>query len=261
MRVGIARGRLCAAGEAGGCGQCGACRRVESGQHPDLIVVERPSDRARIPVEEVRRAIAELGRGAVEGRGRVAIVVRAEELMREGQNALLKTLEEPAPKTCLVLTTERPETLLDTVRSRCERVVLAAPGEDELAAGWRAQGLDAGSAERIARLSGGNRRRGDRIAAIGLPELERSLAPLLDEAPAGSVQAWIAERLEGASSRAAKIELGKETLGLALALLRERGRDGDPAAWDRIDRVLDALGELNLGISPEIVLSSLLVGA
>jgi len=96
--------------------------RVWSGQHADLHVVDLPQDRQDIPIDRVRELQVELERRPVEGRARVAIVDPADRLNEQGQNALLKTLEEPGEATFLLLVTSRPEALLETVRSRCRRL-------------------------------------------------------------------------------------------------------------------------------------------
>lgn len=103
-------------------GSCACTRRVASGAHADLHLVELPEDRQDIPVERVRELQTELERRPVEGRARVAIVDPADRLNEQGQNALLKTLEEPGADTFLLLVTSRPEALLDTVRSRTGRL-------------------------------------------------------------------------------------------------------------------------------------------
>src|SRR6185503_13422081 len=69
-----------------------------------------------------------------EGGRRVAVVADAEWLNQEAQNALLRLLEEPPPRTTLVLVTATPAGLLATVRSRCQKVALAAERVDPLAA-------------------------------------------------------------------------------------------------------------------------------
>src|SRR4029453_17833806 len=69
-----------------------------------------------------------------EGARRVAVIADAEWLNQESQNALLRLLEEPPPRTTLVLVTASPAGLLATVRSRCQKVVLTPEPRDPLAA-------------------------------------------------------------------------------------------------------------------------------
>jgi hypothetical protein len=140
------------------CGECSACRRSSSreeiaidgtghsgplfrhiGDHPDLYWVERGSEDTRVRIGQIR-ALQQALRLAGEGGRRVAVIADAEWLNQEAQNALLRLLEEPPPRTSLVLVTASPAGLLATVRSRCQKVAIAAAPYDPLAApesaGW-----------------------------------------------------------------------------------------------------------------------------
>lgn len=105
-------------------------RRVASGGHADLVVVEREFDEKKgrlkqdISAESVRKITPFLRKTAAEGGWRVVIVDGAEYLNRTSQNALLKILEEPPAKTVLMLTTTQPGTFLPTIRSRCRIIHL-----------------------------------------------------------------------------------------------------------------------------------------
>jgi DNA polymerase-3 subunit delta' len=95
---------------------------VHSGQHPDLHLLEPEPDKREIRVDAVRELRSALLHHPVEGGARVVIIDPASALNEEGQNALLKTLEEPGESTWLLLATSQAEALLPTVRSRCERL-------------------------------------------------------------------------------------------------------------------------------------------
>lgn len=146
-------------GIRGPCGRCGSCRLVQAHLHPDLQVVmpetlrrahrwpladdkpegadkRKPSKQIRI--DDVRGLIDWSTRTSARGRGKVGVLHPAEALNLSSASALLKTLEEPPPGTRLLLTCADPMTLLPTVRSRCQRLRLAAPPADEAAA-WLAQ--------------------------------------------------------------------------------------------------------------------------
>ena len=88
---------------------------------PTSCVIE-PGDSGAIKVDQVREAIERAAYRPFEGRRRVVIVDEADALLPEAQNALLKTLEEPPPASVFVLVTARPDVLLPTVRSRCQRL-------------------------------------------------------------------------------------------------------------------------------------------
>jgi len=103
------------------CGRCSACSRIPRQMHPDVLVLE-PADSGSIKVEPVREAIDFVAYRPFEGRRRVVVVDEADALVVSAQSALLKSLEEPPPASLFVLVTARPETLLPTVRSRCQRL-------------------------------------------------------------------------------------------------------------------------------------------
>lgn len=103
------------------CGACSPCRRIDRGVHPDVLIVE-PGETGATKIEQVRAALDGAGYRPFEGRRRVIVFDRAENLVVPGQHALLKMLEEPPPASVLVLVTSRPASLLATVRSRCSLI-------------------------------------------------------------------------------------------------------------------------------------------
>jgi DNA polymerase-3 subunit delta' len=104
------------------CGACGGCHRFSRGIHPDFAVLEPEKGRVGIGVDPVDDILQWLSLRPVEAGGRAVHVPGAERLTDQAQNALLKTLEEPPPRTTLVLRVSAPRGLLDTVRSRCATV-------------------------------------------------------------------------------------------------------------------------------------------
>jgi DNA polymerase-3 subunit delta' len=105
-----------------GCGSCPSCRKIEKGHHADVMMVERERD--TIKIDQIRELVGRLHYRPYEGRVKVAIIPEAERMTVQAMNALLKTLEEPAPDTILVLTTANPDRLLPTIISRCQTIKL-----------------------------------------------------------------------------------------------------------------------------------------
>ena len=103
------------------CGTCASCKRIARGVHADVLLVE-PGESGTIKIDQVREAIDRAAYRPFEGRRRVVIVDDADALNAEAQNALLKTLEEPPAASTFVLVTSRPDMLLPTVLSRCQRL-------------------------------------------------------------------------------------------------------------------------------------------
>ena len=256
----IARGLLCSsARRSGGCGSCGSCRRVDVAEHPDLHVLKRPAGKTRIPVADVRELLEALSRSSLEGRGRVALLSGVEDLGTEGQNALLKTLEEPFPGTWLLLTTSRPETLLDTVRSRVHRVGLPPLGEEEMRQFLSQVGSgELGLEDLLAVAEGSPGRALELSAGEGLATLEQAEGLFVGGM---TEQAWTRRVFEGLASgeeglRQAKKMRAREVLALSLRLARQRGVAGEDRAWSQIEIVLQALRDLDLGLAPEQVLQA-----
>jgi DNA polymerase III subunit delta' len=114
---------LCAAPEEGdACGACGQCLRVAAGTHPDVWRVRREEERRDIRTEQARETSRWLTLRPLYGARKVALIEEAECLNEHGQNALLKTLEEPPGAAVLVLLATDASLLLPTVRSRCVRL-------------------------------------------------------------------------------------------------------------------------------------------
>ena len=103
------------------CGECPSCRKIASGSHPDVHVVGNDAMES-IKIEEIRLILNRAHLKAYEARTKVFIIRNIEMMTMEAANALLKTLEEPAPNTLMILTTSVLENNLDTIKSRCHLV-------------------------------------------------------------------------------------------------------------------------------------------
>jgi DNA polymerase-3 subunit delta' len=122
------------------CGACAECHLSRAGTHPDVHWLRPLEDKKSIGVDQVRETCEKLAMTSMRRGYRVAIVAPADRMTTAAQNALLKTLEEPAPRTVIVLVTARPSALLATLRSRCQRVEVARP-EVAAATHWLAETL------------------------------------------------------------------------------------------------------------------------
>jgi DNA polymerase-3 subunit delta' len=109
------------------CHRCPGCRRAAADAHPDLIRLQPLEDSRQIRIEQVRELAASLALTSYHGGYKVAIVSPADALNRAAANALLKTLEEPTPRTLLVLVASQPSKLPATLLSRCQRIPIPAP--------------------------------------------------------------------------------------------------------------------------------------
>ncbi|HYD15425.1 MAG TPA: DNA polymerase III subunit delta', partial [Hyphomicrobium sp.] len=226
-----------------------AARQILALSHPSLLVVRRAYDiknkrfPSAIPVDEVRRLKSFLGRTAEENAWRVVIVDRADELNISAANALLKSLEEPPPRTVFLLVSSAPGRLLVTIRSRVRTLDLAPLADDALrravTQAFTASGDEVEAAvpsgsdwDKLGRLAAGSVRRLLSLhAAKGLPLFDR-ISALLNGLPAvdwGTVHA-LGDELSGQAADQ-RYELFFELLtdSIARLLNAEARGEGRPA--------------------------------
>jgi len=138
------------------CGECRLCRQIGRMQQADLAIVQTVEGATAIKVDQIRELQRSLSLTPYEARYRVAMLLNFEQATPSSQNALLKTLEEPAPKVILLLTSDSPENLLPTVVSRCEVLRLRPMQVEELAAALHEKHkIEYTQANLLAHLSGG----------------------------------------------------------------------------------------------------------
>ncbi len=99
---------------------CPSCRKIKSGSHPDIILVEPSGPFIRI--DQIRSLCSTLAMKPYEARLRVVIISDAQAMNPSAGNALLKVLEEPPDKTILILTAMQTSDLLPTIVSRCQHI-------------------------------------------------------------------------------------------------------------------------------------------
>ena len=107
------------------CDQCLNCRKIADGNHADVHWVRAESKSRIIRVEEMRDLMREINLKPTEAEYKIAVIVAADRLTESASNAFLKTLEEPPPKSILILITTEPQRLLETIVSRCLRLAFA----------------------------------------------------------------------------------------------------------------------------------------
>lgn len=168
------------------CGRCADCRQVQSGAHPDLFVLERAADRDAILIEQLVGSREERGRAGlcyhihltpVQAERKVAIIDDAHKMNVEAANAFLKTLEEPPADAVLFLISSQPESLLPTIRSRCQHVRFAPLAAEDVAELCLQAGLVASPEEaaEIAELSEGSMQMARQLCRVELRRLRGEL--------------------------------------------------------------------------------------
>lgn len=109
------------------CGHCHACQLMAKGHHPDLGRVSREGK--SIGVDQIRTLCQRLGESPQLGRGKVVIIEQAQRMTEAAANALLKTLEEPAGNSLILLLASQSSRLLPTILSRCNKHLCPIPPE------------------------------------------------------------------------------------------------------------------------------------
>ena len=105
------------------CGTCPTCTRILRGDHYDVALISNDDGAATIKIEQLRERVLDVvGYRPFEAHRRVFIIDPADAMTEAGQDALLKTLEEPPPAAMLLLITAYPDSLRPMVQSRCRRL-------------------------------------------------------------------------------------------------------------------------------------------
>jgi DNA polymerase III subunit delta' len=137
---------------------------VLRGMHPDVVEFEPEGN--QILVAQAEAVIREVHRAPIEAERKVVAVLEADRLNEQASNKLLKTIEEPPARSTVMLVTSSPDELLETVRSRCQRIDLAPLPESALRDALVADHADDESAALAARLAGGRLDRGRAMLGV-----------------------------------------------------------------------------------------------
>jgi DNA polymerase-3 subunit delta' len=262
------------------CGACSSCLRAVPRDeerrpvHPDIVVIERglyaPQTIGRrtpetqdISIDQIRTLV--LSRAAYaphEGRAKVFVVRRAEELSVSAANALLKTLEEPGARTHFVLLTAQPDGLLPTILSRTMRIRFAPLPDDVVASILESRGVEPARAREVARLAGGSVEAGEHLAD---PEESEARDRFFTRA----LEAVAAPGLEPLLALAEDAKKEKDLLRARIAALAtafsvrasDAARANRPEAESLAVRghlALDALEHLDGNNAPQLVVEAML---
>lgn len=116
----LAKALNCKENNLDSCDKCPSCLKIESGQHPDVHIID--SQDAEIKIEDIRQLQSEIALRPYEGRVKVFIIKNAHNLNQASGNAFLKTLEESPGNSVIILISEKQNLLLKTIISRCQAI-------------------------------------------------------------------------------------------------------------------------------------------
>ncbi|MBR0651919.1 DNA polymerase III subunit delta' [Roseomonas terrae] len=242
-------------------------RRIAVDTHADCFTLE-PSTGDKgvkrvLRVEDAKAAVRFLTQTAAEGGWRVVVLDEAERADRpDVQNTLLKTLEEPPPKTVLLLVCSAPQKLLPTIRSRCRRLDLNPLSDREMEAVLKRMlpDAEAGERQRLAALAAGSPGRAMALMAAGGLALQDAVESSLAALATGELRDHaLADRLAMDRTGGAFGIFFALLRGAIAAALRDAARGQAAPAWiarhplavwaglwDRLGTLADDTERLNL---------------
>lgn len=137
------------------CNQCKSCHMIDSQTHPDVIVVHRDTKVTRI--DTIReKVVKEMGIKPYQGNYKIMIIAEADTVTTEGQNAMLKTIEEPPSYGIVILAVQNMSKLLPTIKSRCIHMRFSPLTEAEIGGYLNSRGITGLNKDIYAKFSEGS---------------------------------------------------------------------------------------------------------
>jgi DNA polymerase-3 subunit delta' len=255
------------------CGVCQSCKLFASGAHPDYHVIVKEliryhdktgkSKGINLSIDVLRPELVDpANRKAVMGRGKVFVVEQAELMTAQAQNAILKTLEEPAGRTLIVLLSDTLHALLPTIRSRCQMIRFASLSRELVSEQLAQRGIGAADAATAAQLADGSLGTAMKWLADGVIERAGQLGQMIRSLREGrgveELPDWFKKSAEAYAEKqlardelASKDQATKEGLGLYLMLaashFREQlAKEDDAQALESLCAAIDAIARAEM---------------
>lgn len=223
------------------CGHCEACRRVMSGNDPDVITLFADDDKP-IKVDPVRDVIRTVSQHAFGTGYRVVLIEPVEKMTPQAQNCLLKSLEEPLANVVYLLMTHELSATLGTIASRCVRVKMSPWPDELMTEALLAKGYPAEAIRKTLPLCGGNM--GSAISLLGEEGEDASTAQFVREALSLRTDAAavaVSTRLKDERDRSDRLLNALEraihqTLMVRTSMLDEHILQTFPEPWQQVAR-------------------------
>ena len=250
------------------CGKCQSCKSFLTGGHPDYHIITKELIRYHdktgkskgidLSINVIRPEVVEkASRKSSMGVGKVFIIEQAELMNPQAQNGLLKTLEEPAGPTLLVLLTDQIGQILPTIRSRCQSIRFGQLSDATVLRELKARGILTPVAQNATHVADGSLGIALRWIEDGVIDSAGQLLDQLDQIfagkPADALPDWFKITAESyAEKQLKRDELGskdqanREGLGLYLRLAADhvRGKlrlEADPDLLEKRCAIIDAI--------------------
>ncbi|HEY2462925.1 MAG TPA: DNA polymerase III subunit delta' [Steroidobacteraceae bacterium] len=267
---------LCESSGERPCDACASCRLLRSDTHPDVHGVRLEDEAQQIKVDQVRELIESLTLKSYRGGYKVGVIEGAEALNANGANAFLKTLEEPAPRTMLIMIARPNHRLPATIASRCLRLSLRPPPADAAIAWLNANSAATAPWSAALALAGGAPLLAMQLDAEGLSTIDADMRQSIAELSEGSVditllaerwlrsnpgmritwlENWITQRVRAALGGLTSHQTA-EPVRLPGALLKPKIR----ALFELLDAARDVRRLASTGMNQQLALEALLVG-
>ncbi len=270
------------------CGKCDSCRVMAAGTHPDFHAIYKElirlydktgkSKGTSLSINVIRpELIAKAANKSIMGIGKVFVIEQADLMEAPAQNSMLKTLEEPAGRTLIILITDAPGWLLPTIRSRCQMIRFAPLDREAVAEQLTARKIEPAVARDAAALADGSLGVALKWIEDGVVGPARELVSMIDSILAGreiagDLPAWFKKSAEDYAAKqldrdelASKDQATREGLGLYLKIAADRCRanlaTADSANADRlcgaIESIVRAEGYLDSNVNTSLVFQQL----
>ena len=164
------------------CGNCTSCRKLATGNHPDLQFLSPLPDKRDISIEQVRELQQVLSLRPYEATRKACLIEPADRMNEKSANALLKTLEEPPGHAIIILLTTQADLLLATIRSRCQHLRFGPLQDQVIEELMRQNGIQPALAAELAPLAEGSMERALTLEGEGDEAKRRELLACLAQA-------------------------------------------------------------------------------